>query len=125
MLEYKTLRKYYEDIIHLKIALQMSKCDKKDICKALAPIKKKIRTMYKLNNIHNSIPQTVGNKIDIIIHFQELVSFFIVKQVVEHGQCITEKIITDIAVAQVHPLSINKSFKTFKLLISVKLPVAV
>ena len=51
MLEYKTLRKYYEDIIHLKIALQMSKCDKKDICKALAPIKKKIRTMYKLNNI--------------------------------------------------------------------------
>lgn len=50
MLEYKTLRKYYEDAIHLKIALQMSKCDKKDICEALAPIKKKIRTMYKLNN---------------------------------------------------------------------------
>ena len=51
MLEYKTLRKYYEDAIHLKIALQMSKCDKKDICEALAPIKKKIRTMYKLDNI--------------------------------------------------------------------------
>ena len=51
MLEYKTLRKYYEDAIHLKIALQMSKCDKKDICEALAPIKKKIRTMYKLSNI--------------------------------------------------------------------------
>ena len=51
MLEYKTLRKYYEDAIHLKIALQMSKCDKKDICEALAPIKKRIRTMYKLNSI--------------------------------------------------------------------------
>lgn len=51
MLEYKTLRKYYEDVIRLKIALQMSKCDKKDICEALAPIKKKIRTMYKLDNI--------------------------------------------------------------------------
>ena len=51
MLEYKTLRKYYEDAIHLKIALQMSRCNKKDICEALAPIKKKIRTMYKLDNI--------------------------------------------------------------------------
>ena len=51
MLEYKTLRKYYEDAIHLKIALQMSKCNKKDICEALAPIKKKIRTMYRLDNI--------------------------------------------------------------------------
>lgn len=51
MLEYKTLRRYYEDAIRLKIALQMSKCDKKDICEALAPIKKKIRTMYKLDNI--------------------------------------------------------------------------
>ena len=51
MLEYKTLRKYYEDAIQLKIALQMSKCNKKDICEALAPIKKKIRTMYRLDNI--------------------------------------------------------------------------
>ena len=51
MLEYKTLRRYYEDAIHLKIALQMAKCDKKDICETLAPIKKKIRTMYKLDNI--------------------------------------------------------------------------
>lgn len=51
MLEYKTLRRYYEDAIHLKIALQMAKYDKKDICEALAPIKKKIRTMYKLSNI--------------------------------------------------------------------------
>ena len=51
MLEYKTLRRYYEDAMHLKIVLQMAKCDKKDICEALAPIKKKIRTMYKLDNI--------------------------------------------------------------------------
>lgn len=51
MLEYKTLRGYYEDAIQLKIALQMSRCNKKDICEALAPIKKKIRTMYKLDNI--------------------------------------------------------------------------
>ena len=51
MLEYKTLRKYYEDAIHLKTVLQIAKCDKKDICEALAPIKKKIRTMHKLDNI--------------------------------------------------------------------------
>ena len=51
MLGYKTLRKYYEDAIHLKSVLQMLRCDKKDICEALAPIKKKIRTMYKLDNI--------------------------------------------------------------------------
>lgn len=51
MLEYKTLRKYYEDAMRLKVALQMSRCNKKDICEALAPIKKKIRTMYKLDNI--------------------------------------------------------------------------
>ena len=51
MLEYKTLRKYYEDAIHLKIALQMSRCNKNDIYEALAPLKKKIRTMYKLDNI--------------------------------------------------------------------------
>ena len=47
MLDYETLRKYYKDAIHLKIALQMSKCDKKDICEALIPIKKKIRKMYE------------------------------------------------------------------------------
>ena len=51
MLEYKTLRRYYEDAMRLKIALQMSRCDKKDICEALAPIKKKIRTMHRLDNI--------------------------------------------------------------------------
>ena len=51
MLNYNILRKYYEDVTRLKIALQMAKCSKKDICEALAPIKKKIRTMYKLNNI--------------------------------------------------------------------------
>ena len=51
MLEYKTLRRCYEDAIHLKVVLQKAKCDKKDICEALAPIKKKIRTMYRLDNI--------------------------------------------------------------------------
>ena len=51
MLEYKTLRRFYEDAIHLKTVLQIAKCDKKDICEALAPIKKKIRTMYKLDNM--------------------------------------------------------------------------
>ena len=60
MLEYKTLRKYYEDAIHLKIALQMSRCNKKDICEALAPIKKKIRTMYKLDNIKYGSVTTNG-----------------------------------------------------------------
>ena len=47
MLDYETLRKYYEDAIRLKVALQMARYSKKDICEALAPIKKKIRTMYE------------------------------------------------------------------------------
>lgn len=51
MLNYKILRGYYEDAIRLKIALQTAKCSKKDICEALAPIRKKIRTMYKLDNV--------------------------------------------------------------------------
>lgn len=51
MLNYKILRGYYEDAIRLKIALQIAKCSKKDICEALAPIRKKIRTMYKLDNV--------------------------------------------------------------------------
>ena len=78
-----------------------------------------------LNSIHIIIPHTVGNKIAPNVHFHDEVSFFIVKQVVEHGQCIKENIITDIAVAQVQPFSTSKFFKTDRLLISIKFPVAI
>ena len=52
----------------------------------------------KLNVIHIIIPQKVGINMERIVHFHEFVSFFIVRHVVEQGQCINEKIITDIAV---------------------------
>ena len=67
----------------------------------------------------------VGIKIDNAVHFQEDVSFFIVRQVVEQGQCIRENNITETAVVQVHPLSIRSCFNIFKLSISTKFPVAI
>lgn len=53
------------------------------------------------------------------IHFRLPVSFFIVRQVVEHGKCNSEKRIVQIAVVIVHPLSTNICFNNDRLLISV------
>ena len=59
------------------------------------------------------IPVTAGTKKDTIAHFQLLASFFIVKSVVEQGQCINENNITLIAVIHVQPFSTNKLFNHF------------
>ena len=61
------------------------------------------------------IPVTAGTKKDTIAHFQLLASFFIVKSVVEQGQCINENNITLIAVIHVQPFSTNKLFNITKL----------
>ena len=72
-----------------------------------------------------TIPVTVGIRKESPVHFQLWVSFFIVKQVVLHGQCINENNITFTAVSQVHPLAINSCLSCVKLSNSTKLPVAV
>ena len=55
-------------------------------------------------HIQTKIPQTVGNKKLIAVHFKLPVSFFIVRRVVVHGKCKHVKIITFIAVSMVQPL---------------------
>ena len=67
-------------------------------------------------------PMKVGIKMETIVHFKLLVSFFIVRQVVEQGQWIKEKVITHKAVIIVQLLAKNKFFKTVKSVISVILP---
>lgn len=56
------------------------------------------------------MPKTVGITADNAAHLKLLVSFFIVINVVEHGQCISENIIVFIAVSQVQPLFMKISF---------------
>ena len=67
---------------------------------------------------------TVGKAIENSAHLMLPVSFFIVIQVVEQGQCIREKSITQIAVTQVQPLLTSNSRITSILPISVSVPVA-
>ena len=69
-----------------------------------------VNLIIKLNSIQIIIPQTVGNNTEIVVHFQEPVSFFIVKHVVPHGKCINENIIVHIAVLIVHPFSNSNIF---------------
>ena len=55
------------------------------------------------------IPQTVGSKKLIKLHFQLPVSFFIVNNVVAQGKCKTVNNITFIALNIVHPFCLNIS----------------
>lgn len=71
------------------------------------------------------IPVIVGIKKEAIVHLRLWVSFFIVKVVVAQGQCISENIITHMAVSQVHPLAISRFFSSVKLLNSNMLPAAI
>lgn len=64
-----------------------------------------------------TIPNIVGSNIDIIVHFILLVSFNIVRQVVEQGQCISEKTIVQIAVFIVHPFNNSMFLISTRLLI--------
>ena len=72
---------------------------------------------------HRVKPQMVGINIDNIVHFKLPVSFLIVRQVVEHGQCISEKIIVQIAVVIVQPLSTSNCFSSIREVKSVITPV--
>ena len=55
------------------------------------------------------IPVNVGIKIESNVYFILFVSLLIVKQVVEQGKCIIQKIIVHIAVLSVHPLFIKSN----------------
>ena len=56
------------------------------------------------------------------VHLKLLHSFFIVKQVVEQGQCIRQNSEVQRAVNQVQPLSINRVFNSVRFSYSTKLP---
>ena len=74
---------------------------------------------------HITNPVIVGIKNETTVHFQLLVSFLMVRQVVEHGKCINENNITHMAVIHVHPLFINSVFNSTKLLNSLIAPVCI
>ena len=67
-------------------------------------------------------PQIVGIIKERAVHLKLLHSFFIVKQVVEHGQCIRQNNDVQRAVNQVQPLLTNSVLSSVKLSYSVKLP---
>lgn len=69
-------------------------------------------------------PVTDGTSQETAVHFQLCVSFRMVRQVVEQGQCIREKSMVLTAVTQVQPLDTKRSRKTDKSLISKILPFA-
>ena len=71
---------------------------------------------------HSNIPINVGNRIETMVHFQLLVSFFIVKQVVEQGKWHSVKMITHMAVVIVQPLLTKIIFKVYKFSYSIILP---
>lgn len=67
-------------------------------------------------------PQIVGIIKERAVHLKLLHSFFIVRQVVEHGQCIRQNSEVQRAVSQVQPLLTNKVFSSVKFSYSTKLP---
>lgn len=67
-------------------------------------------------------PAIVGIKTAAKVHFQLFVSFFIVIQVVEQGQCIRENKSKFTAVIQVHPFWIKICFMKIVSVISVNTP---
>lgn len=77
------------------------------------------------NTKQTAIPAAVGTSIEISVHFRLCVSFFIVRQVVEHGQCSSENSMTLIAVTHVQPLSTSSCFSTLRSDTSSMLPCAI
>ena len=57
-------------------------------------------------------PTIVGIKKAAIVHFILPLSFFIVRQAVEQGQCIKLKSMVDKAVIKVHPLATSNPFNS-------------
>ena len=72
-------------------------------------IYKKIFTA-ELKSMQITIPNTVGSAAANAVHFKLPVSFFMVISVVEHGQCIRQKIIKHIAVTHVQPFDASRFF---------------
>ena len=70
------------------------------------------------------MPVIVGTKKEINVHLKLWVSFFIVKHVVLHGQCISENNITHTSVSHVHPLDTYRFLSSDILSNSNILPVA-
>ena len=71
---------------------------------------------------HSMSPHTVGMIAAAAVHFQLPLSFFIVRQVVEQGQCIRENTITHRAVTQVQPLSTSRARRAVGSESSTRLP---
>lgn len=74
---------------------------------------------------HTIIPTAVGRTNEIKVHFMLWVSFLMVMQVVEQGQCINENSMVQIAVTGVHPLSKSSVFNCVRSWKSVRLPCAI
>ena len=74
---------------------------------------------------HMIMPVTVGTAKETSVHLRLWVSFFIVRHVVPHGQCISEKSITQTAVSQVQPWLISSVCSCARLLKSIRVPVAI
>ena len=76
----------------------------------------------KFTAVQTNIPITVGVTKETNIHFHDLVSDLTVKQVVEHGQCISINSIMLIAVTTVQPLSNKSAFNSLILPTSDRTP---
>lgn len=74
---------------------------------------------------HTTKPVMVGTNQDTTVHFILWVSFRMVRQVVEQGQCIKEKRRVLTAVTQVQPLFTRSSFNTDRSSISKSFPSAI
>ena len=70
-----------------------------------------------------NIPIPAGTAKEMAVHFRLFVSFPMVIQVVEQGQCISENKMVHTAVNHVHPLSTKSACNCVRSLISMRLPV--
>ena len=75
-----------------------------------------------VKRIHASIPAAVGINAAKKVHRQLLVSFRMVRSVVEQGQCIKENNMKFIAVIKVHPCAASRLCICVRSFISVRLP---
>ena len=71
-----------------------------------------------------NIPIPAGTAKEMAVHFRLFVSFPMVIQVVEQGQCISENKMVHTAVNHVQPLSTKSACNCVRSLISMRLPVA-
>ena len=94
------------------------------ICLMLYTAKPKSRQILATQK-QTVTPITVGKIKETKVHFMLCVSFLMVIQVVEQGQCINENSMVQIAVTGVHPLSTSSVFSWVRFWKSVRLPSAI